>query len=198
MVFYGFITRLLISICGLMVNGHMWQDFKSPRCGALHLRSRKYLKGRSQGSRWIREGARRPTHHGDSWNFIWVSAINGRATQADKHLEKNACLRLVSSFCGNYYKIHNRKAPYNYSASIWTYNFSICLCETPKPNISMISGFVESWEPLFMDLDIPKYFKKSENSRNTFLKIICLEMLSSEIQRFANIGKGGTPHVNMI
>ena len=33
------------------------------------------------------------------------------------------------------------KAPGNYSASFWSYYFSICLCERPKLHISMNSGF---------------------------------------------------------
>ena len=33
------------------------------------------------------------------------------------------------------------KAPGNYSASFWSYDFSICLWENPETLISMISGF---------------------------------------------------------
>ena len=32
-------------------------------------------------------------------------------------------------------------------------------CEGPKPNIFMISGLLSPGEPLFMDSNIPKYFK---------------------------------------
>ena len=42
------------------------------------------------------------------------------------------------------YKRNSRKAPYNYSASIRTYNFGICLCEKPKPTF-----------PWFLDLGDP-------------------------------------------
>ena len=39
-------------------------------------------------------------------------------------------------------EITGLKALWNYSASVWTYNFSICLCDRPKPNISTITGFL--------------------------------------------------------
>ena len=35
------------------------------------------------------------------------------------------------------------KAPRDFSASFWSYNFSILLCERPKPNIFMISGVLD-------------------------------------------------------
>ena len=50
------------------------------------------------------------------------------------------------------------KAPGNYFASFWSDNFPILLCERPKPNISMISGFLDPQDPLFMDLNIPNSF----------------------------------------
>ena len=45
------------------------------------------------------------------------------------------------------------------TASFWFNTISILLCEGPKPNISMISGFLRPGEPLFMDLNILKYFR---------------------------------------
>ena len=35
------------------------------------------------------------------------------------------------------------KAPGNYYGRVWSYNFSICLWESLKPQISMISGFMD-------------------------------------------------------
>ena len=34
----------------------------------------------------------------------------------------------------------------------------VSLREGPKPNISVISGFLDPWDPLFMDFNIQKYF----------------------------------------
>ena len=51
------------------------------------------------------------------------------------------------------------KAPMNYYdqfRSNQKFDF-IFLLERPKPNTSMISGFSNPGEPLFMDLNLPKY-----------------------------------------
>ena len=53
------------------------------------------------------------------------------------------------------------KAPGNYSASFWFSKALVLLLERPKPPNFMISGFSDPWDPLFMDLNIPKYFKKN-------------------------------------
>ena len=42
----------------------------------------------------------------------------------------------------------------------WSNNILVLLCDGPKPNISMISGFLSPGEPLFMDLNIPKILQK--------------------------------------
>ena len=62
---------------------------------------------------------------GKSWERIWEN-----------------CRPCLSRFHGKCMEMICLKAPGNYSASVWTYNFSICLCERSKPNISMISGFL--------------------------------------------------------
>ena len=46
----------------------------------------------------------------------------------------------------------------------------VLLCEGPKHQKSMISGFLSPGEPLFMDLNIPKYFKEYKTNLETFLK----------------------------
>ena len=52
------------------------------------------------------------------------------------------------------------KAPRNYSDQFWSNQISVLLLEGPKSPNSMISGFLSPWEPLFIDLDIPKYWKR--------------------------------------
>ena len=59
------------------------------------------------------------------------------------------------------------KAPGNYSDQFWCNKISILLHEGPKPNISMISGCLSPGEPLFMDLNILKYFTNCKNKLKT-------------------------------
>ena len=61
-------------------------------------------------------------------------------------------------FYGNYVQILGLEALGNYSDQFGLIKLAL-LCEGPKPNISMISGFVDPWDSLFLDLNIPKYFK---------------------------------------
>ena len=66
------------------------------------------------------------------------------------------CLFLAGEFMGQI----SLKALRNNSASFGSYNFSISLCERPKPNMCMISGFFwDLQEPLFMDLNMQINFK---------------------------------------
>ena len=60
------------------------------------------------------------------------------------------------------------KTPGVYLDQFWSDKISVLLCEGPKPNISMISGFLSPGEPLSTDLNIPKYFKKYKNNMETF------------------------------
>ena len=59
-----------------------------------------------------------------------------------------------------------QRAPGNYSVSIWSYNFSICLWESPTTFISTISGRLDvtlAPKPIiciFGDTRIPKEIKK--------------------------------------
>ena len=39
-----------------------------------------------------------------------------------------------------------------YSASFWSNKMWVLLCEEPQPQNSMISGFLDPWDPLFIDL----------------------------------------------
>ena len=50
------------------------------------------------------------------------------------------------------------KALGNYSDQFWSNKISVLLCEGPKPQNSMISGFLDPYYPLLMDLDMLKIF----------------------------------------
>ena len=64
------------------------------------------------------------------------------------------------------------KAPGDYSDQFRSNIFSVLFCEEPKPPSSMISGFLNPGEPVFMDLDIPKYFNEYRHNYGHVLKII--------------------------
>ena len=66
--------------------------------------------------------------------FFGIRWTSFRYLYQNNGLLKNVCARHTI-------QIISLKAPGNYSASIRTYNLSICLCERPKHNISMISRF---------------------------------------------------------
>ena len=61
---------------------------------------------------------------------------------------------------------------------------SILLCEGPKLNISMIFGFLSPGEPLFIDLNIPKYWKYKKTPGIIFEKYYFVNM---EIWLFGNM-----------
>ena len=51
------------------------------------------------------------------------------------------------------------KAPGNYLDQFGSNQMPVLLSEKSKPPNSMISGFVDPGEPVFMDFNIPKYLK---------------------------------------
>ena len=66
-------------------------------------------------------------------------------------------------------EITSLKAPGNYSDQFWSNKILVLLCEGQKPNISMISAFLNPWSPVFMDfINIPNDFKKIRKSMETF------------------------------
>ena len=75
----------------------------------------------------------------------WVAQIHeslgphGWCSLAFWHL-----LRLLKHLYGKFTEKIGLKAPGNYSASFWSYNFSLCSWERPKNLISMIPGFVDA------------------------------------------------------
>ena len=92
---------------------------------------------------------------------------------------------------GKLIEIIRLKTPGNYSVSTWINNFSICLCENPKPLISMISGFPS---PPFPPQTCCSYFLKHQDTSNksrriprTFKNII-----------FPNISFWKTPIVTLL
>ena len=85
-------------------------------------------------------------------------------------------------------QIKSLKAPGNYSDQFWSKKISALLCEGPKPNISMFSGFVNPWEPLVMDSIILEYFENIGKLWKHFKKI-CLH--TSGLPFFVNFGKDG-------
>ena len=83
----------------------------------------------------------------------------------------------MGRFYGNFMEIIGLKAPGNYSASFRSNNFRFAYVRDQKTNIVMISGFVDPGQPLFMDLNIPNYFKTYTRNRNIVLKHIIFENL---------------------
>ena len=88
---------------------------------------------------------------------------------------------IFCNFNGKYVQIIGLKAPGNYSASSWLNKILVLLSEGPKPNISMISGFLTPREPLFIDLKIPKDFKKYKKYGNVFKHIIFTNMRIQDV-----------------
>ena len=75
---------------------------------------------------------------------------------------------------GKFMKKMCSKAPGNYSAPYWSYNFSICSWENLNLLISMISGFWDvSPSPkrqLYLSLET-QYLKRYDKNPQSFLKI---------------------------
>ena len=92
---------------------------------------------------------------------------------------RNLSLKIIEKMLGNsqpflwymYLKIC-LKAPQDYSASIRTYNFQICLWENPKTLIRMIPGLLDvSTTPqtnYFLSLETSRYLKQSKKIPNYF------------------------------
>ena len=63
-----------------------------------------------------------------------------------------------------------RPPPGDYLDQFWSNKILVLLCEGPKPPNSMIYWFLSPGEPVFMHLDIPKYFKTYKKYRHNFEK----------------------------
>ena len=61
----------------------------------------------------------------------------------------------------------------NYSDQVGSNEISVLLCEGPKPPNSIISGFVNPWDHLFMDFTIPNYLTKYKKFGNAKNMIFC-------------------------
>ena len=76
------------------------------------------------------------------------------------------------------------KAPGNHSASIWTDTFSLCLCEKPKPNISMISEFLRPIGTLICWFEYAKALQPIKKSKKLVQIYYCLKIWIWEIWIF--------------
>ena len=86
------------------------------------------------------------------------------------------------------------KAPGNYSDQFWSNKMLVFLWEGAKPDISMNYGLLDPWEPLSIDLDIPKYFKKYKKYGNLFEHIIFVNIKfgkSTKLKYWNRFGKDG-------
>ena len=79
---------------------------------------------------------------------------------------------IVGPFCRNFIEIISLKAPENDSASIGTYNFSVCLWESPNPQLYDFGILGRVPEPqnhqLCLSLETPGYLKQIKNPPGTF------------------------------
>ena len=82
----------------------------------------------------------------------------------------------VGYFDGKYVWIIGFKVPGNYSYQFWFDKISVLLCEGPKPSMSMISGFLNPWNPVFIDLNTLKIFRNIRKYGNMFENIICVHL----------------------
>ena len=94
------------------------------------------------------------------------------------------CLRCLGNCYGEFMEKICFKAPRNYAASVWTYNFSMCLCERPKPNISMISGCLRAVGTLICIFEYAKSLSQSTKNKKQFPMILCLEICIWKIENF--------------
>ena len=74
------------------------------------------------------------------------------------------------------------KAPGNCMDQFWSNKISVLLCEEPKPQVSMISGLLSPRESLFIDLNIPNYFRKYEKIMRTFCEYASCKFENLEIR----------------
>ena len=82
-------------------------------------------------------------------------------------------------FLWRYVEIIGLKVPGNYCDQFWFNKILVLLCEGPKPLISVISVFLTPGGPLFMELNILKYFHKYEKHMETLFKnILCVGNLN--------------------
>ena len=91
------------------------------------------------------------------------------------------CLRFVGNFHGTIYGINSRKAPIH---------FRFYCARDRKLTLSCFLDFWDPWEPLFMDLNIPSYFKNTRTNGN-IVKHIILENVEMQIHNFESFGNGG-------
>ena len=103
-----------------------------------------------------------------------ISWESGSGTQTrEEWAQKKRNLSNVVAFVGSFLWntcLNNRfESSGELFASFWFNKTSVLLYEKPKHDIFMISGSMSPWETVFIDLNIPNYFKKTwENYGNMF------------------------------
>ena len=81
---------------------------------------------------------------------------------------------LLSYLYGKYDQLKGLKALGNFSDQFGSHKIPILLGEGPKPNISRIPGYFNPWSPVFMDINIPDYFKTYKKNMGMFSENISL------------------------
>ena len=98
-------------------------------------------------------------------------------------------LALLGLFYGTYHYRASRKAPQNYSSPFWTYNFSICLCERPKPNMCMISRFLRPVGALIYGFEYTKITSNLLRKYGNHFSKVCLQISKYCKSKIGTVGK---------
>ena len=83
---------------------------------------------------------------------------------------------LLGNVYGEYVRIIGLKFPGNELDQFGSNKISVLLSEGPKLQNSMIYGYASPGELLFMDLNIPKHFKKYKQDMNICSKLLFLQI----------------------
>ena len=99
--------------------------------------------------------------HGYPWIIHgWSRDRDGKRKRKKEETQQAIVLTFVESILWKVCWILGSKAPGNSPVSFLSNKILVILCEGPKPNISMISGFLTPGGPLSMDSNIPTYVQK--------------------------------------
>ena len=85
-----------------------------------------------------------------------------------------------------YVELIGLKAPDNYSDQFGSNKISVLFCEGPKPNMSILSGFLNPGGPLFMDLHLQNTSKHIREIGNMFEPLMFVNL---RIYNFYFVGK---------
>ena len=108
--------------------------------------------------------------------FEFKLSWGGRISAEQQMLPIKKNRRFVAfpiNFYGRYYWIIGWRTSGNYYDKFASNKFSILLLlERPKPPTSIISGFLDPWEPLFVDSNIQTYYEQSK--KDLLFKVLFL------------------------